>query len=112
VPVRTYFGLDSRAATAALTALTRVPGGSRAPQGLHLPGGDRWMALARTPDTEVWARGRRQSGATGAMAVAAARRAVRLPPGVHHLHDVMRLADVPPETGIETSVPRALPSQR
>jgi hypothetical protein len=108
VPVRTYFGLDSRLATAALAVLTRVPGGSRAPQGLHVPGSDRWMALARTPDTEVWARGRRQSRATAAMAVAAARRVVRLPPGVHHLHDVMRLADLPPDTGIETSVPPAL----
>ena len=57
VAVRSYFGLDSRAATATLAALTWVPGGSHVPQGLHLPGGDRWLALARSEDgTTRWAR--------------------------------------------------------
>jgi hypothetical protein len=101
VGVRTYFGLDSRAATATLAVLTRVPGGAHAPQGLHLPGGDRWLALARSDDgTTRWARGRLQSHATAALAVAAARRAVELPAGVHHLHRVMDLADVPADPDI------------
>lgn len=104
VPVRTFFGLDSRVATATLAVLTRLPGGSRAPQGLHLPGGDRWVALARSAGTVAWACGRRQSVATAAVAVAAARRVLGSPAGVRHLHDVMRLADLPPEAPIETSV--------
>ena len=62
VPVRTYFGLDSRLATAALAVLTWVPGASRAPQGLHLPGTDRWLALARASNgTTRWAHGWVQS---------------------------------------------------
>ena len=102
--VRSYFGLDSRAATATLAALTWVPGGSHAPQGLHLPGGDRWLALARSEDgTTRWARGRLQSHATAVLAVAAARRAVELPAGVHHLHGVMDIADVPADAGIEVA---------
>jgi saccharopine dehydrogenase-like NADP-dependent oxidoreductase len=106
VPVRTHFGLDSRAATALLATLTWIPGGSHAPQGLHLPGGDRWVALARGEDgTTRWAHGRRQSHATAVVAVAAARRAVGLPAGVHHLHQVMGLADVPAGAGIEVAVP-------
>lgn len=107
VGVRTYFGLDSRAATTLLAALTWVPGGSHAPQGLHLPGGDRWLALARSADgTAVWAQGRLQSHATAVLAVAAARRAVELPAGVHHLHGVMGIADIPADSGIEVTGPR------
>jgi saccharopine dehydrogenase-like NADP-dependent oxidoreductase len=102
VGVRTYFGLDSRAATATLATLTWLPGGSHAPQGLHLPGGDRWQALARSEDgTTRWAQGRLQSHATAVLAAAAARRAVELPAGVHHLHQVMGLADIPGDSGIE-----------
>jgi hypothetical protein len=104
VPVRTYFGLDSRAATAALAALTWVPSAAHAPRGLHFPGGDRWLALARGGDgTRAWARGRRQSRATAALAVAAARRAVDLPAGVHHLHRLISLADLPADAGIEAA---------
>jgi hypothetical protein len=65
VPVRTYFGLDSRLATGAQAALTWVPGPSSAPRGLHLPGSDRWLAMARgRHGTSRWASGRVQSHAT------------------------------------------------
>ena len=104
VPVRTYFGLDSRAATTLLAGLTWVPGGRRAPHGLRVPGGDRWVALARAQDgTTRWAQGRRQAHATAVLAVEAARRAVALPAGVHHLHQVMELADVPVDAGVEVA---------
>ncbi|MFB9880168.1 NAD-dependent epimerase/dehydratase family protein [Planobispora siamensis] len=95
VAVRTYFGLDSGAATAALAALTWVPGASKAPRGLHPPGGDRWLAMARGRDgTTRWLGGRGQSRATAAIAATAARAAAGLPAGVHHLHRVLRLADL------------------
>jgi hypothetical protein len=69
---------------------------------LHLPGTDRWLALARAADgTTRWATGRRQSHATAVMAAAAARVAVRLPAAVQHLHTVLTLADVPAGRGIE-----------
>ncbi|WP_024805694.1 hypothetical protein [Nocardia sp. BMG51109] len=98
VPVRTYFGLDSRAATAALAALTWLPGASKAPRGLHLPGSDRWIVLARGDDgTTRWAHGRNQSRATAAVAAAATARAVHAPPGVHALHHILGLADIPAE---------------
>lgn len=106
VPVRTYFGLDSRLATTALATLTWVPGASQAPQGLHLPGTDRWLALARGRDgTTRWASGRVQSHATAVLAAIAARVVARLPPGVHHLHDVLTLADVPTGRGIDLARP-------
>jgi hypothetical protein len=102
VPVRTYFGVDTRLATALLAGLTRVPGASRAPRGLHLPGSDRWLALARAAGgTTRWAAGRGQSHATAVMTAVAARVAVRLPAGVHHLHMVLGLADVPAGRGIQ-----------
>jgi hypothetical protein len=102
VPVRTYFGVDSRLATTLLAGLTWIPGASRAPQGLHLPGTDRWLALARAAGgTTRWAAGRGQSHATAVMTAAAARVAVRLPAAVHHLHTVLTLADVPAGRGIE-----------
>jgi saccharopine dehydrogenase-like NADP-dependent oxidoreductase len=44
VPVRTYLGVDSRLVTASLAALTWVPGGSRMPCGLQLPGSARERA--------------------------------------------------------------------
>jgi saccharopine dehydrogenase-like NADP-dependent oxidoreductase len=101
VPVRTYFGLDSRWATVALALLTWVPGASSAPQGLHLPGTDRWLALARGRDgTSRWASGRVQSHATAVLAATAARAVAGLSPGVHHLHHVLTLADVPGGQGI------------
>jgi hypothetical protein len=101
VPVRTYFGLDSRLATAALATLTRIPGAPRAPRGLHLPGSDRWIALARGQDgNSRWASGRVQSHATAVVAATAARVVMRIPPGVHHLHRELSLADIPPDRGI------------
>ncbi|GGQ77084.1 NAD-dependent epimerase/dehydratase family protein [Couchioplanes azureus] len=102
VPVRTYFGVDSRTAMAALALLTWIPGAARAPRGLHLPGTDAWLALARTDAGALrWAVGRGQSHATAILAVTAARLGARLSPGVHHLHQVATLADVPPGVGIE-----------
>ncbi|QFG24383.1 saccharopine dehydrogenase [Actinomadura sp. WMMB 499] len=100
--VRTYFGLDSRPASAALAVLTWIPGGSRAPRGLHPPGGDEWLLLARGSDgTTRWARGRGQSHGTAIMTAVAARAAPGLPPGTHHLHRVLALGDLPADQGIE-----------
>jgi saccharopine dehydrogenase-like NADP-dependent oxidoreductase len=104
VSVRTYFGLDSRLATTALAALTWLPDGSRAPRGIHLPGSARWLALARAGDGAArWARGTGQSRATAVVAAVAATAAATLPAGVHHLHQVLTLADLP-RRGIELDV--------
>lgn len=104
--VRTYFGLDSRLATTALAIATWLPGASRAPRGMHLPGSDDWLVLARGSDgTTGWASGRNQSRATAVVAAAAAHRVAGLPPGVHHIHDVMSLSDVPQDQGIEIHGP-------
>ncbi|MCG5211926.1 saccharopine dehydrogenase [Streptosporangium sp. KLBMP 9127] len=95
VPVRTYFGLGSRLATGALATLTWIPGASTIPPTLHLPGDDRWLALARSRDGHTrWLTGRVQARATGVTAAIAARTAPHLPAGVHHLHQVMGLTDL------------------
>ncbi|MFC5752181.1 saccharopine dehydrogenase [Actinomadura rugatobispora] len=105
--VRTYFGLDSQPASAALAVLTWIPGASRAPRGLHLPGGDDWLILARGHDgTTRWARGRNQSHGTAVMTALAARTAAGLPPGTHHLHHVLTLRDLPSGQGIELAPER------
>src|SRR5262245_13065667 len=81
VPVRTYFGLDSRLASAALAALTWIPGASRAPRGLPLPGSDRWLVLARGRDgTSRWASGQVEAHATAVLAATAARATAGLLP--------------------------------
>jgi hypothetical protein len=104
VPVRTYFGLDSRPATAALAALTWIPGGSQAPRGLHLPGTDNWIVLARSHDGAIrWAHGNSQSRGTAVMAAIACRAAVQASPGVHPLHRILTLDDVPTDRGIDVS---------
>ncbi|MBF4999559.1 saccharopine dehydrogenase [Nocardia sp. BSTN01] len=96
VPVRTFFGLDSRTATAALAAATWLPGASRVPRGLHFPGSDRWIVLARDRHGGTrWAHGHGQSRATGVIAAAAAARAPDTSPGVHALPAVLGLADLP-----------------
>lgn len=104
VRVRTYFGLDSRLATAALAAATWIPGAayaSRALRGLHFPGTDNWTVLARGHDgTMRWARGAGQSRATAVVAATAARAATRLTSGIHPLHRVLTLADIPSDRGI------------
>lgn len=101
VPVRTYFGLDSRLATAALATLTWVPGASHVPQGLHVPGGDDWLVMAQGRDgTNQWACGRVEARATAVVAATATRIASGLRPGVHHLHQVLTLADLPAGSGI------------
>jgi hypothetical protein len=96
VPVRTHFGLDSRVATAALAALTRVPGGRHAPRGLHPPGGDAWIVMARADGRRRWATGHGQSRATAIITAEAARVAGRAGAGVHHLHRLLTLDDLPP----------------
>jgi hypothetical protein len=111
VPVRTHFGLDSRIATAALALLTRVPGGRHAPKGLHLPGGDEWIVLARADGRSRWATGHGQSHATAVVAVEAARAAGGAAAAVHHLHELLTLADLPTDSGIECHA-SALPALR
>jgi saccharopine dehydrogenase-like NADP-dependent oxidoreductase len=102
VPVRTYFGLDSRIATTALAALTWIPGASKAPRGLHLPGTDNWIVLGRGHDGSIrWARGNGQSRVTAILAATAIRATPHLAPGIHHLHHILCLADVPVDRGIE-----------
>lgn len=94
-PVRTYLGLDSRPATAALAALTWLPA-ARAVAHLNLPGTDRWWVLARASDgTSRWASGRGQSGASAVVAAAAVGAVPDIAPGVHHVHRVLTLADIP-----------------
>ena len=101
VPVRTYFGLDSRLATTALAALTWIPGASHGPRGLRTPGGDAWVVVAEGRDGTVrWATGRGQSHATATFTVQAALATPGLSPGVHHLHHVLTLADVPHDPAI------------
>ncbi|WP_017623084.1 hypothetical protein [Nocardiopsis chromatogenes] len=95
VPVRTWFGLDSRAATVALAALTRVPAAlrPRIPAGLPLPGSDVWTLSAQAEHGSVHASGRGQSRGTAGVTALAAEVAAGLEPGVHHLHRVLSLAD-------------------
>lgn len=102
VRVRTYFALDSRIATAGLSLATWIPGAAKMPRGLHFPGTDGWTVLARSQSgTALWARGHSQSRATALLAVAAIHAAAGLTPGVHHLHNVLTLADVPTDSGID-----------
>ncbi|MGH3715610.1 MAG: hypothetical protein ACRDT4_19445 [Micromonosporaceae bacterium] len=100
VPVRTYFGLDSRLGTAALGVLTWVPGARRLPHDVPLPGGDGWLMLARgAGGTSRWLRGHGQSEGTAL----AARAAVGLDPGVRHLHHVLTLDDVAVDGALRTA---------
>ncbi|MEU8894457.1 hypothetical protein [Nocardia sp. NPDC048505] len=102
VPVRTYFGVDSRLATAGLAALTWVPGAARMPRGLRFPGSDHWMLLARADSgSALWARGRNQSRATAVLAAAAVRRTRHLAAGVYPLHRIMTLDDLGSGAGVE-----------
>jgi hypothetical protein len=101
VPVRTYFGLTSRIATTTLGVMTRIPGSATLARHLHLPGNDRWLALARGADGTIhWATGRPQAHATAAIAALAARIAPRLEPGIHHLHQVATLDDIPTDPAL------------
>jgi hypothetical protein len=105
-PVRTYFGLDSQLATTALAALTWLPGASRLPAGLRLPGSSRWLALARATDGSMWwADGRGQSQATATITALAVESVPSLSPGIHHLHEVMTLVDVPTDDEIRVHPP-------
>lgn len=93
-PVRTRFGLDSRTLTAGLALLTHVPGASRAATGVHL-GTDAWVALAQCGGVRRWAAGHGQSRATAHVTAWAAALTEGLEAGVHHLHEVTRLDEVP-----------------
>ncbi|MEV0250721.1 hypothetical protein AB0H76_29285 [Nocardia sp. NPDC050712] len=110
VPVRTYFAVDSRLATAGLAALTWLPGAARMPRGLHFPGTDQWLVLARPRSGPArWVRGRNQSQATALVAAAAVRRSAGLAAGVHPLHRVLALADFASEADFEFGVSDAEP---
>ncbi len=102
-PVQTYLGLDSRLATGTLAALTWVPGARRLPRGLRFPGGDRWVVLARGPGGTRWVAGYRQSHATAVVAAAAVDVVGELSPGIHHLHRVMSLSDLPSDADFDLS---------
>lgn len=105
-PVRTFFGLDSRVATAALALLTRIPGARRFPAGVPLPGSDRWVVVAEgAAGVRAAATGRSQAAATAAVTAVATRIAVALPPGVHHLDRVCALATVAADPAIEVLDP-------
>ncbi|MEJ3657482.1 NAD-dependent epimerase/dehydratase family protein [Actinomycetes bacterium KLBMP 9759] len=89
IPVRTWFGLTSRLATAGLALLSRVPGAGAPPGDAHLPGSDAWLVQAVADDGRTRVRaGRGQSLATAEIAARAAVLAPTLPAGVSHLHQV------------------------
>ena len=109
VRVHTYFGLDSRTATAALALGTWIPGAAAALRraDLALPGTDHWTVLARARNgAAVCAHGRGQSHATAVMAASAARTAPTLPAGVHSSHQVLTLSDIPTDQGISVCRPQ------
>jgi hypothetical protein len=61
-----------------------------------VPGSDAWLVLARSQDgTARWLTGRIQSQATAVTAAIAAHAVTGLDAGVHHLHQVLTLADIP-----------------
>ncbi|WP_194819258.1 saccharopine dehydrogenase NADP-binding domain-containing protein [Nocardia sp. XZ_19_385] len=102
IPVRTYFAVDSRVATAGLAALTWLPGAAKMPRGLHFPGTDQWLVLARPRSGPArWVRGRNQSWATALLAAAAVRRARDCAAGVRPLHQLMALSDLATEENFE-----------
>ncbi|WP_218001030.1 saccharopine dehydrogenase NADP-binding domain-containing protein [Nocardia aobensis] len=102
IPTRTYFGVDSRLATAALAIATWIPGAAKLPRGLHFPGGDRWTVLARShKGIGRWAQGHNQSRTSASIAALAVRQIPELASGVHHLHHLITIADLPAECGIE-----------
>lgn len=109
VPVRTYFALDSRPATAALALLTRVPGARRIPARVPLPGSDRWIVFAAGRASRACAAGRSQAAATAAVTALAARAAVGLAPGVHHLDQVCPLASLADDPAIRVVGPQPVP---
>lgn len=85
-PVRTYFGLDSRAGTAALAALTWTPALARIAGRVDVPGGEDWVLHLRDESgPRVTVTGVGQSRATGVLAARAAVLAAAAPAGVHHL---------------------------
>lgn len=92
-PVRTYFGTDTRFATAALGVLTWAPPLGRVAGRLHLPGSEDWVLHVRdTTGPRLTATGRGQSHATGVLAARAAELATRAAVGVHHLPALTTLA--------------------
>jgi saccharopine dehydrogenase-like NADP-dependent oxidoreductase len=94
--VRFFLGFTSRTATNGLAAISWIPGASRLPTGQHLPGSDAWLAFAVTTDGRTkWAAGRNQSHATAVVAAVTAFAAAKLQPGVHHLHQVMSMDQLP-----------------
>ncbi|UGT52559.1 NAD-dependent epimerase/dehydratase family protein [Nocardia asteroides] len=89
VPVRSYLRMDSRLATAGLAALTWAPA-LRVLTPRHMPGGDRWVIVARSADGRTnSATGRGQSLATAAVAAATvkevARHRITAPTWIHQV---------------------------
>lgn len=85
-PVRTFFGTDTRFATAALALLTWAPPLGRVAGRVHLPGSEDWVLQVRdATGPRVTVTGSGQSHATGVLAARAAVLAASAPGGVHHL---------------------------
>ncbi|MDT0330277.1 saccharopine dehydrogenase [Nocardiopsis lambiniae] len=103
-PVRTHLGLDSPALTRGLGLLARLPGAGRLSKVPHLPGSDAWTVAARSGPRLRRARGRGQSRATALLTAHAVGLAADLPPGVHHLHRITTLTDLPALPGITLDV--------
>ena len=105
-PVRTWFGLDSALATCVLGSLTWLPGARSVPPSVRLPGDDRWLALARGDcGTISWAVGRSQSAATGRIAAWAAVAAASASVGLHPIHRVLTLDQMPDDLSIRVRRP-------
>ena len=104
----TAYCLDSRLVTTALAAAARCPGAPQAllaakPVSRWVARGRDWWALTVTDEAghQMWALGRAQSRATGAVAALAAHRVLSNPPanGVHHLHELTTLDEALPWLG-------------
>ncbi|WP_026119147.1 saccharopine dehydrogenase family protein [Nocardiopsis ganjiahuensis] len=100
-PVRTHLGLDSAPATWALSLFGRLPGAGALRRVPHLPGSEEWALVAASAGRRRWARGRGQSRGTAAVTAWATTLTENLSAGVHHLHGVSALTDLPPLDGIE-----------
>ncbi|MBW0256221.1 saccharopine dehydrogenase [Cellulomonas sp. PS-H5] len=94
-PVRTFFGTDTRFATAALAALTWAPPLGRLAGRLHLPGTEDWLLHVRDASgPRVSVTGSGQSAATAAVAAQATVVAAGAPAGVHHLPALVGWTDL------------------
>ena len=107
VPVRSHLRMDTRLATTGLAALTWVPA-LRALAPSRMPGGDRWLVLARSADGPTrWASGSGQSAATAAVAAACLRvlphRPITAPTWIHEFTELNALRQDLTDAGITLS---------